>query len=88
MNNKEIIGLSAVAALLATGCSDLQNSAARFSASVGNKGAKVECYSGGKLIYEGESKTKPQSEVNSDGYIFQDAKGNLVEISADCIFKY
>lgn len=51
--------------------------------------AYIRCYSGGKLIYEGNSTGKVTSEDNSDGYIFRDSKtGNLIEVSADCVFTY
>ncbi len=47
----------------------------------------VQCYSGGKLIYEGDSTGKVLSVEKSDGYYFRDkATQKLVEISADCIF--
>lgn len=52
------------------------------------KPVDVKCYSGGTLVYEGTSTGKIKSEANSDGYYFTDAKTKeLVEISADCVFK-
>ena len=56
--------------------------------SYGNE-ADIICYSGGKIIYKGESTGKILSEQNSDGYYFVDKKsGTMMEITADCVFKY
>jgi hypothetical protein len=62
------------------GCSKLS--------SLGDR-AKISCYSGGKLIYEGESTGKVSSERNSDGYYFKDAEdGRLKEVSGNCVIVY
>ena len=53
------------------------------------KGADIVCYSGGKMIYKGESTGKVLSEKSSDGYYFVDKRtGAMMEIAADCVFKY
>ncbi len=71
------------------GCSSVQSDWTRFTANAVNAPAFVECYSGGKLIFKGESATKPISERDSDGYFFKDAQSRkFVEISGDCIFSY
>lgn len=36
--------------------------------------AHIECYSGGKLIFDGMSTGKVSSEASSDGYYFVDNK--------------
>ena len=52
-------------------------------------GADIICYSGGKIIYKGESTGKVLSEQSSDGYYFVDKRsGAMMEIAADCVFKY
>ena len=53
------------------------------------KGAKITCYSGGKVIYSGSSTGKVLSEQASDGYYFKDSKdGKLKEVSGNCIITY
>ncbi|MCP3684513.1 MAG: hypothetical protein GY861_17750 [bacterium] len=50
------------------------------------EGRKIECYSGGKLIYSGVSTGKIQSEQSSDGYFFRDRDtGKLMEVSGNCV---
>ena len=67
------------------GCTDAQM--AKFGG-LGNE-AKVKCWSGGHVIYEGTSTGKVQSEANSDGYFFKDkASGKLMEVSGDCVITY
>lgn len=47
---------------------------------------KIECYSGGKLVYSGISTGKISNERSSDGYFFRDsANQKLMEVSGDCI---
>lgn len=47
----------------------------------GTSTAFVRCYSGGILIYEGESEEKPISEQDSDGYSFVEKDtGKLLDI--------
>lgn len=51
--------------------------------------ARVECFSGGKLIYSGESTGKVLSEKNSDGYYFKDKlDGKMKEVSGNCVIVY
>ncbi len=72
-------------ALTITGCTDA--SWGRMSA-LGNS-AKVKCYSGELLIYEGESTGKVKNSEQSDGYYFVDkADGKLKEVSGNCIVEY
>jgi hypothetical protein len=69
-------------ALLA--CSDTQ--LASWGA-VGEPG-HVTCYSGGQVIYDGDSTGKIESEQRSDGWLFMDATTKrLVRISGDCVIR-
>ena len=78
-------GLLSIAVMSAVGCTD--GSRAKFSAFGG--AAKIKCYSGSLLIYEGESTGKVNSEANSDGYYFVDKKdGKLKEVSGNCVIEY
>lgn len=48
----------------------------------------VNCYSGGKSIYEGHSTGRVLSPTDSDGWQFKDAEtGELVEVSGDCVIR-
>jgi hypothetical protein len=69
--------------LLTSGCTD-----ATWSKVTQYGGSQhIKCYSGGVLIYEGDSTGKVVSEQGSDGYYFEDATTHeVVEISADCVF--
>ena len=74
-----------IAVLVFTGCTD--GVLGKFK-SYGS-GAKVRCWSGGMIIYDGQSTGKVSSEANSDGYYFvEKSSGQTLEISADCITKY
>ena len=67
------------------GCTDAQ--IAKLGG-LGNE-AKVKCWSGGQVIYEGMSTGKVQSEANSDGYFFRDKEsGKLMEVSGNCVITY
>lgn len=72
-----------VLAVVIAGCTDAQ-----WSKVTQLGGAQViRCYSGGQLIYEGESTGKVMNERDSDGYYWEDSKTHrVVEVSADCIF--
>lgn len=73
----------------AVGCSSLQTDMSRTFADWTNREAHIKCYSGGKVIFDSESKGKVFSEEGSDGYVFIDKKdGKLKEVSADCIISY
>ena len=48
--------------------------------------AKITCYSGGKVIYDGMSTGKIHAEEQSDGWYFEDsATHKLVRVSGDCV---
>lgn len=48
--------------------------------------AKVTCYSGGKVIYDGTSTGKVHTEEGSDGWYFEDkATSKLIRVSGDCV---
>jgi hypothetical protein len=65
-------------------CSDTQ--LASWGA-VGEPG-HVTCYSGGQVIYDGDSTGKIESEQRSDGWLFMDATTKrLVRISGDCVIR-
>ena len=54
---------------------------------IGNPG-KIRCYSGGVIIYEGESTGKIATENQSDGWYFEEkGTGNLVRVSGDCVIR-
>lgn len=78
------IGVLVILAILGLyGCTDATWS--KFS-QLGSP-QSIKCYSGGVVIYEGESTGKVQSEHQSDGYYWEDAKTHkIVEVSANCIF--
>lgn len=72
-------------ALFSAGCTDAQVGKLK---ALGDS-AHVTCYSGGKLIYDGQSTGKVSSEENSDGYYFIDRKTGLpMEVSGNCIIVY
>jgi hypothetical protein len=49
---------------------------------------KITCYSGGKVIYTGQTSGKLENESNSNGFYFKDKNtGKLIEIEADCIIE-
>jgi hypothetical protein len=48
----------------------------------------IICYSGGKVIYRGNSTGKILSESTSDGWLFMDATTQrLVRVSGDCVIR-
>jgi hypothetical protein len=68
--------------LLLTACTDANK---KQWTSLGNKG-HIVCYSGGKVIFEGDSTGKVSTESQSDGWYFEDAKtGKLIRVSGDCV---
>ena len=73
-----------------SGCSSWRTGISRNVSDWSNRDATVTCYSGGKVIFEGESDGKVFSEANSDGYVLFDKKNNgkLTEVSGDCIIRY
>jgi hypothetical protein len=67
------------------GCTDAQ----RGKIGALGDNAKIECYSGGKLIYSGISSGKISSEENSDGYHFVDEQTDkFMEVSGNCVITY
>lgn len=75
--------LSCMAAL--TSCTNTEW--AHFK-SLGNN-AKIKCWSGGVVIYEGTSDGKVMNASNSDGYEFMDsADHKLTQVSGNCVIKY
>lgn len=56
-------------------------------AALGSPG-HITCYSGGQVIYEGDSTGKILTEEHSDGWFFMDSKTkNLVRVSGDCVIR-
>jgi hypothetical protein len=48
----------------------------------------ITCYSGGQVIFEGDSTGKIATEEQSDGWKFMDAAtGRLVRVSGDCLIR-
>lgn len=79
---KRLIGAFSFLVLLTMGCTDA-NRSEMFS--VGSS-FRVTCYSGGKVIWDGNSTGKVLPEAQSDGWYFEDAKTtNLVRVSGDCV---
>ena len=81
---KNIISMVAILFLF-VGCTDAQ----RGKIGALGDSAKVDCWSGGKLIYSGVSSGKISSEDSSDGYNFVDIKtGKFMEVSGNCVITY
>lgn len=71
--------------IIAAGCTDAQY---EKITKLGDP-ARVTCYSGGEVIYDDYSTGAISNEEGTDGYYFKEkSSGELVEISADCIFRY
>ena len=50
--------------------------------------AKVECFSGGQVIYSGTSTGKIESNQSEDGLYFKEKEsGKFVRLYADCVVK-
>jgi len=82
---KKILFAAIIALITLSGCTD--RGFAKLQAYGGK--ATIKCYSGTKLIYEGESTGKISSEENSDGYSFvEKSTGKLVEVSGNCVIRY
>lgn len=48
----------------------------------------ITCWSGGQVIYDGDSTGKIHTEEQSDGWYFMDAKtSRLVRVSGDCLIR-
>ena len=71
--------------MLFIGCTDARM--AKFQSYGGE--AKIDCYSGDRLIYSGISTGKVNSSESSDGYYFVDKNDSkLKEVSGNCILTY
>ena len=67
---------------LLTACTDTD----RASWNAKEKTNQNTCYSGGKLIYEGDSTGVIQTVDHSDGWEFKDAKtGKFIRTSGQCV---
>lgn len=56
-------------------------------AALGDK-AHIKCWSGGKLIYEGDSTGRIATTRGSDGWEFKDAKtGKFIRVSGQCVIE-
>jgi hypothetical protein len=70
--------------LMLIGCTD-----AEFAnlTTLGDSG-HVKCYSGGEVIYEGDSTGKIATTSQSDGWEFKEAAtGKFVRVSGTCVIK-
>ena len=71
-----------ILALLA--CTDAQIAARKALGEAGH----ITCYSGGQVIYDGDSTGKILTEEQSDGWFFMDSKTQrLVRVSGDCLIR-
>ncbi len=87
INKKRLLGVGLILLLagIVTGCTDAQ----RGKLGAIGESAKVECWSGGQLIFVGVSSGKISSERNSDGYNFVDRKTDkYMEVSGNCVITY
>lgn len=74
-----------ISLLTISGCTD----ACHASLSAYGSKARVTCHSGGKVIYDGCSTGKVQSNQQSDGYGFKDSDTQrFVDVSGDCFIDY
>lgn len=70
--------------MLLIACSDTD--IASFKA-LGDPG-HITCYSGGQVIYDGDSTGKIATVEKSDGWEFMDSKSDrLVRVSGDCVVR-
>ena len=82
MNRVPLILITLSAVLAATGCTDTDRASL---AALGNA-HHIVCYSGERVIYEGNSTGRVQSPKESDGWQFEDAKTHLLtEVSGNCV---
>lgn len=53
-----------------------------------NDPAHVQCFSGGKVVYNGQSTGKIASNANEDGLYFKEKEtGKFVRLYADCVVR-
>lgn len=75
-----------ITSILLTACN---SSRAKIGNTLSDASAHITCYSGGKIIYDGNSEGKPFSEKGSDGYFFRDSSTRkLMEVSGQCVINY
>ena len=76
--------LGVILAMVLGGCSDAERG--KFQA-IGQSG-HIQCWSGGTVIYDGESTGKIMSEEQTDGWFFVEKGSNkLIRVSGACIIK-
>lgn len=81
----KVLGVVLLVCCSLTACTDAQKG--KLSALGGS--AVVTCYSGDKLIFQGESTGKVSNSAQSDGYYFIDkSDGKLKEVSGNCVVVY
>lgn len=88
MKNWYIVAIVILMGLFFGGCSSVQNSFERTALNWTSGNAKVECYSGGKLILSTTTIGKVTDDEDSDGFFFKDQDGTFKEVVGDCIFTY
>lgn len=65
-------------------CTDADRASIRAYGEPGH----IQCYSGGKLIYDGKSTGKMSTVKNSDGWEFNEAGSNaFIRVSGDCLIR-
>lgn len=69
--------------LLFAGCTDTD----RASLSAYGRSGHIICYSGGKVIYEGDATGRIQTVDGSDGWEFEENSGKFIRVSGDCVIK-
>lgn len=81
---KRIFGVIILLIIIIVSCTDATISNVT---SLGSE-AHIRCYSGGRLIFEGDSTGKLQTVSNSDGWQFKNKQtGKFIRISGDCVIE-
>ena len=66
------------------GCTDAEY---KQYSTLGNVGT-ITCWSGGVMIYTGNSSGKIATEISSDGWFFEDSQTHeLIRVSGDCLIR-
>jgi hypothetical protein len=74
-----------LAVLMATAITACRDTTIASWKALGSDG-RIKCYSGGQVIFDGESSGKISSLEKSDGWQFMDkATGRLVRVSGTCV---
>jgi hypothetical protein len=85
--NFRIASITACAVAVAIGLGGCTNADVAQLSALGSP-ADITCYSGGKVIYQGQSTGKVSTENQSDGWYFEDASTHrLVRVSGQCVIK-